>query len=172
MLEGEMVRLREYHKEDIPTVWKYINDPVIRELLIPGIPFPWKLEEEEKWYEEQNAKGDIYNFAIEKKTDGKYIGGCGVNSVDWKNSVATVGIFLGKEFLSQGYGTDAMKALVKFTFNQMNIHKVMLHVFSFNKRAIQSYEKVGFKIEGTLREQIFRDGKYYDETIMGILRND
>ncbi len=172
MFEGEMVRLREYHKEDIPTVWKYINDPEIKGLLNPGIPFPWKLEEEEKWYEEQNAKGDLYNFAIEKKTDGKYIGGCGINNIDWKNSVATVGIFLGKEFLSQGYGTDAMKVLVEFIFNQVNIHKVVLHVFSFNKRAIRSYEKVGFKIEGTLKEQIFRDGKYHDEIIMGILRGD
>ena len=172
MLEGEMVRLREYHKEDIPTVWKYVNDPEIKRTLVPGIPFPWKLEEEEKWYEEQNAKGDTYNFAIEKKADGTYIGGCGINNVDWKNSVATVGIFLGKDFLSQGYGTDAMKVLVKFIFDQMNIHKVILHVFSFNKRAIRSYEKVGFRIEGTLREQIYRDGKYYDEVIMGILKED
>jgi len=172
VLEGKLVRLREYHKDDIPTLWKFVNDVEIRKNLISGIPYPWRFEEEEKWYEEQSAKGDLYNFAIERKEDEKYIGGCGITKVDWKNSVATVGIFLGKKYLSQGYGSDAMRVLVKFIFDQMNIHKVILHAFSFNKRAIRSYEKVGFKVEGNLRKQIFRDGKYHDEVIMGLLKGE
>ncbi len=167
-----MVRLREYHRDDIQTTWEYVNDPEVRGFLVPGIPFPWKREEEDRWFEEQNSRGDTYNFAIAKLDDDSYLGGCGINSVDWKNSVATVGIFLGKDFWSQGYGTDAMKTLVGFAFGQMNLNKVKLHVFSFNGRAVRSYEKVGFKIEGTLREQIYRNGRYHDEIIMGILRRE
>lgn len=172
MLEGEKVKLREYRKEDIPKAWEYFNDPDVRRFLNPGIPFPLKLEDEEKWYEEQTSRKDTYNFAIVIKDTGEYIGGCGINSVDWKNRHACVGIFLGKPLWSKGYGTDAMKVLVNFIFSQMNINKVYLNVFSFNQRAIKSYEKCGFKVEGVLREHIYRDGKYHDEYIMSILRSE
>jgi RimJ/RimL family protein N-acetyltransferase len=172
LLEGEKVKLREYRKEDIPKAWEYFNDPDVRRFLNPGIPFPLKLEDEEKWYEEQTSRKDTYNFAIVIKDTGEYIGGCGINSVDWKNRHACVGIFLGKPFWSKGYGTDAMKVLVNFIFSQMNINKVYLNVFSFNQRAIKSYEKCGFKVEGVLREHIYRDGKYHDEYIMSILRSE
>ncbi len=173
IFQGKLVRLRDYHKEDLPIVWKYVNDWEVKKYLALDVPLPWKFEEEEKWYEELSSRNPShYSFAIERISDSQYIGGCGINELDWKNSVATVGIFLGKPFLSQGYGTDAMEVLTNFIFSEMNIHKVMLHVFAFNERAIKSYKKVGFKIEGTLRSQIFRDGKYHDEIIMGILKEE
>lgn len=169
---GKKIRLRAYRKEDAEYAWSYINDEEIRRFLVPGIPFPITLMEEEKWIEGQSSSSDTYNFAIETLDEGKYIGGCGINNLDWKNSVATVGIFLGKGYLSKGYGTDAMNTLVGFIFDQMNINKVKLHVYAFNERAIKSYKKCGFKLEGTLRQEIFRDGRYYDEYVMGILREE
>ncbi|OQY09032.1 MAG: GNAT family N-acetyltransferase [Marinitoga sp. 4572_148] len=173
MIEGKFVRLRAYSKNDLKKALEYINDYEIKKFLTPGIPFPYKMEDEEKWYENINPNGKgIYDFAIELKETNEYIGGCGINNVDWKNSVATVGVFIGKPFFNKGYGTEAMDLLVDFVFNEMNMNKVKLHVFSFNKRAIKSYEKVGFKVEGVLREQIFREGKYHDEIIMGLLRRE
>ena len=173
MYTGEKVRLRAYAKEDIPKAQAYINDSEIKRCLTPGVPFPLTLEEEYKWFEKQTAFQDTYNFAIEELEEGKYIGGCGINQLDWKNSVATVGIFIGnKDYLSKGYGTDAMNVLIRFVFEQMNINKIKLHVYSFNKRAVRSYEKCGFKLEGTLRQEIFRDGQYHDEYIMGILKEE
>ena len=62
--------------------------------------------------------------------------------------------------------------IVRFIFNEMNIHKVKLGVYSFNKRAFKSYEKCGFTVEGTLRDEIYREGKYHDIITMGILRNE
>ena len=139
----------------------------------PGIPYLYTLENETKWYEGLSADKDQYSFAIETIEEEKYIGGCGVNSVDWKNSIAVIGIFIGdKNYWDKGYGTDAMKILVKFIFEQMNINKVKLNVYGFNERAIRCYEKCGFKKEGTLRQEIFRDGKYHDEYIMGILKEE
>lgn len=173
MYTGEKVRLREYRKEDITKAWEYINDPETKKLLNPRIPFPITLEEETKWFEERSSSKDEYNFAIETLGDEKYIGGCGINAVDWKNSVATVGIFIGdKECWGRGYGTDAMKVLMTFIFEQMNIHKIKLNVFSYNERAIKSYEKCGFRVEGRLRQELFRDGRYCDELVMGILKEE
>lgn len=173
MYTGKKINLRAYKKEDVPFAQKFMNDPEVKGLLWPGVPFPLTLEEEEKWFEGISSHGDTYNFAIETLEEKKYIGGCGINSVDRKNSIAIVGIFIGdKEYWSKGYGTDAMRTLVGFIFNEMNINKVKLGVYSFNERAIKSYEKCGFKREGTLRQEMFRNGKYHDVIVMGILREE
>jgi RimJ/RimL family protein N-acetyltransferase len=172
VLKGRKVYLREYRKEDIVLAHEYINDYEVKRMLVPGIPFPLRLEEEEKWYDSQSSSKDTYSFAIAKIEDNEYIGGCGINEVDWKNSVVTVGIFIAKKFWNEGYGTDAMRILLRFVFEQMNINKAKLNVYSFNRRAIRSYQKCGFRIEGTLRQEIFRDGSFHDEIIMGILKDE
>lgn len=173
MYTGEKVKLREYRKEDVIMAQKYMNDPELKRLLTPRIPYLYTFEDEQKWYDNLSANKDIYSFAIETLNDNNYIGGCGVNKIDWKNSVAEVGIFIGdKDCWGKGYGTDAMKVLIEFIFNQMNINKIKLNVYSFNGRAMKSYEKCGFVKEGTLRQELYRDGKYYDIIIMGLLKED
>lgn len=173
MYIGEKIRLRAYKREDAPLAQEYLNDWEVKRLLTPGIPYPILLEEEEKWVSNQSAFNDTYSFAIETLEDGKYIGGCGTNKVDWKNSTAVVGIFIGnKDYWGKGYGTDAMKVLIKFIFEQMNLNKIKLDVYSFNERAIKSYKKCGFKVDGVLRQEIFRDGEYHDEYVMSILKEE
>ncbi len=79
MLEGELVRLRAYRREDIDKVLRYINDPEVKKYLIPGIPFPLRKEDEEKWYQNLDAfSTKSYSFAIETLSDEEYIGGCGI----------------------------------------------------------------------------------------------
>jgi len=86
--------------------------------------------------------------------------------------VATIGIFLGQPFWNKGLGTEAVRILIEFAFGELNVNKIKLQVFSFNKRAIRSYEKNGFKIEGVLREEVYRNGQYYDEIVMGLLASE
>ena len=74
MLKGRLVYLREYRKSDIALAHKYINDYEVRRMLVPGIPFPLRLEEEEKWYDSQSAFKDTYNFAVSKIENDEYIG--------------------------------------------------------------------------------------------------
>ena len=76
-----------------------------------------------------------------------------------------------KDYWGKGYGTDTMKTLITFIFNNMNINKIRLSTFSFNERAIKSYKKCGFTVEGVLKNEIFKDGKYYDEIIMSIFKD-
>jgi len=173
MYLGEKVKLRAYKKEDIELACKYMNDFEVKRFLAPGIPYPMMLEQENKWFDSLTSAKDSYSFAIEDLITGQYIGGCGINEIDWKNSIATIGIFIGdKSFWNNGYGTDAMKVLLKFIFEQMNVNKVKLCVYSFNPRAKKCYEKSGFILEGTLREELFRDGKYHDVYLMSILKRE
>lgn len=173
MYTGKLVTLRAYDVKDAAQAMAFVNDPEVKRLMHPGIPYPIPFEEEKNWVLGQSAFKDAYSFAIETLEEGRYIGGCGINHIDWKNSVAIVGIFIGDKALwGKGYGTDAMAVLIRFIFEQMNINKIRLHVYAFNERAIKSYQKNGFVIEGILREEIFRDGRHYDEVVMGILKED
>jgi len=173
MFDGKKVRLRAYRKEDIPQALEYINDPEVKRNLVIGVPFPLRLEDEEKFYNDLGSFKDNYSFAIETLDGSNYIGGCGMNQVDWKNRYAVVGIFIGDEqYRGKGYGSDAMRILLRFIFDEMNMNRVKLFVFSFNQRAIKSYLKCGFKQEGTQRQEMFRDGQYHDTIVMGILRSE
>jgi len=171
MFEGKLVRLREYRKDDLPLKLSYINDPEVLKYLEPGIPYPVTYNEELRWFDSISAFKDTYRFAVETVSGGSYIGDCGINSIDWKNSIAGVSIFIGSDdYRGKGYGTEAMQLLISFIFNQLNINKIRLYVYSFNERAIRSYEKCGFKKEGVLRQEIFRNGEYHDVIAMGLLR--
>jgi len=173
MYVGEKVRLRGVKSEDVQLAYEYMNDLDVVPNLNPGIPYPMTLEREKAWFESQKEMKDTYNFSIETLDEGLYIGGCGINEFDWKNGTATVGIYIGhKDYKSKGYGTDAMKVLLNFLFMQTNINRVELFVYSFNERAIKSYRKNGFIEEGRARQRIFRNGRYHDEIMMGILREE
>ncbi len=170
MYYGEKVCLRAYKEEDIPIATALVNDKELKKFLVTNIPFPMSPWEEETWVKSQKStEAGNYNFAIEDIKTKKYIGGCGIQNVNWLARVATVGIMIGdKEYWGKGYGTDAMMVLTNFIFQDMNIHKIRLSTFSFNVRAKKCYEKCGFEVEGTLKDEIFKDGKYYDEIIMSV----
>jgi RimJ/RimL family protein N-acetyltransferase len=82
-------------------------------------------------------------------------------------------IFIGdKRFWNQGYGTEAMRLMVSHGFNDLNFHRIFLHVFDTNPRAVRSYEKVGFQHEGRLREARYLEGRYVDVLVMSILKSE
>jgi len=171
MFKGEKVILRSYEKKDIDRAHALFNDYETRSFLDPGVILPMSHEEEEKFIELcRSNKEKGYNFAIET-LEGEYIGGCGYFGLETKNRHTYIGIaIVDKKYWGRGYGTDAMKVLINFLFNELNIHKILLKVYSYNKRGIACYKKLGFIEEGYLREQIFRDGSYHDEMIMSLFR--
>lgn len=89
------------------------------------------------------------------------------------NRTATLGIFIGnKKYLSKGYGTEAIRLILDYGFNYMNLHSVKLNLLSFNERALKCYKKCGFRETGKIRENRFINGKYYDTISMDILENE
>ena len=167
MIHGQKTRLRRIEREDIPTFVRWFNDPDVREFLL--INRPLSMAEEEQWFERQLQAGDSEIFAIEA-SDGVHIGNIGLHDIDLNNRHAEMGIMLGeKDYWSQGYGSDAICTLLRFAFDEMNLHRVFLKVFEDNSRAIRAYEKCGFQHEGRLREAVYRKGRYWDELLMSVL---
>lgn len=174
MYSGKLVKLRAYKEEDIEKAVEFINDEEVKKFLDSNIPFPMTKWQEEEWVRSRKANADFtYDFAIEDLETGKYIGGCSINECDVKNRTCTIGIMIGdKEYWSKGYGSDALKVLIKFIFEEVNMNKIKLKVFSFNTRAIACYKKVGFKEEGILKKELYRNGKYHDEILMAIFKSE
>lgn len=174
MYYGEKVKLRAHKKEDIYKMYEFLNDAELKNVYDTAIAFPMTLEQVESDYDEETVEKDgKYSFAIEHIETKKYIGSCIITETDFVARFAKVGIIIGdREFLGKGLGTDAMKVLIKFIFDEMNMNKVKLEVFSHNVRAFKSYEKCGFKVEGVLREEGFKNGAYRDLVLMSILRRE
>jgi RimJ/RimL family protein N-acetyltransferase len=174
MISGESVRLRGVEESDIDKFVTWLNDPeVIQNLLIF---WPLTMKQEEKWFEEL-SKREPYEqpLAIEIKTDTGWelVGNSSLQKFDWITRCAEAGIFIGnKAHWGKGFGSEAMKLLLQFGFNRLNLNRIYLHVFETNPRAIRSYEKVGFKHEGRLRQDFYKNGQYIDVLIMGILRSE
>lgn len=164
---GGRIRLRAIERSDIPTFVRWINDPeVIRNLLLY---LPISQAQEEQWFEDYLRDTNRHIFGIET-LQGKLIGNVALEHVNWKDRCAELGIVIGeKDHWDQGYGTEAVRALLGFAFREMNLHRVFLRVFEDNVRAIRCYEKCGFQHEGRLREAEFSNGRYRDELLMGIL---
>ena len=109
---------------------------------------------------------------VDKETD-KLIGNCGLNAINTLHRKASFGIFIGDQnYWNKGFGTEATKLVLDYAFNILNLHNIQLEVFSFNKRAINSYQKAGFKTIGRRREAIILAGEKYDEIYMDILADE
>ena len=139
---------------------------------------PIQLSSEKKikeWAEKRFEKGlqpDRYSFTVRTLNEDKLIGflGLGINLI---HSEAWVGIGIGeREFWGKGYGTDMMKLCLQYVFTELCVERVSLGLHEYNPRALRSYEKCGFRLEGRTRQDIMREGRRTDTLWMGILREE
>ena len=174
MIQGERTRLRRVEKDDLPRCVQWLNDPEVRDGL--AIYYPVNQAFEERWFDAAlDREPAAQPFAIEAATESAkiLIGICSLHEIDWRNRAAQLGILIGdKAFWGRGYGTDALRTLVRWSFSELNLHRAWLKVYEDNARALRSYQKVGFKQEGRLREDRFHKGRYFDTLVMSILRTE
>jgi RimJ/RimL family protein N-acetyltransferase len=169
MIHGERTVLRAIERDDLPNYVQWLNDPAV--LAYFGNLIPMSLAQEERWYENMLQDPRQCNFAIE--LEGQHIGGAGFGSIDGRNRSAEVGLFVGlPDSWDQGLGRDVLEALLRFGFEQMNLHRIYLRVFADNARAVHLYETVGFRHEGCWRQAEFRHDCYHDLLWMSILRGE
>jgi len=128
-----------------------------------------------EWIEkntEDGFKPERHSFSIRSLTDDKLIGFLGL-WVELIHAEVWVGIGIGeRDYWGKGYGTDAMKLCVRFSFMELGAHRVSLGLFEYNPRALRSYEKAGFRLEGRTRLDMLREGQRTDSLWMGILREE
>ncbi len=173
MWRGEKVALGPVQREYLPKYVEWLNDWEVSQFLAPGVPSPLTLEDELAWFERQRGEKDAIVLAILALPDRQVIGNCGLHRIDFKNRSAVFGIFIGdKNYWSKGYGTDATRTLLRYSFDQLGLNRVELDVYEFNPRAMRAYEKAGFRLDGIRRQALYRNGQFYSIHLMGILREE
>jgi len=174
MIYGERIRLRGVERSDLPQFKEWLNDPEVIEGL--GMYLPLSMSDEEQWFEGMSKRDPVEKpLAIDIREDNgwRLIGNTSFFNLEWTNRSAELGIFIGdKSLWNKGYGTETVCLLLRHGFEALNLHRIYLRVYSTNPRARRSYEKAGFVLEGTLREAVYRHGKYVDMHVMSVLRSE
>lgn len=169
-LEGERLFLSPISMDDLEQYTAWMND-LSMTINLGNASAPISLASEKEYLEKLAREG--HNYAIILKSSEMLIGNCSLFNINPVNRTAEVGIFIGDEkHRGQGYGTEALELLLVYGFKILNLNNIMLKVFSFNQRAIKSYEKAGFRVFGRRSQAYFVNGKYYDEVMMEALAQD
>ncbi len=174
LLRGTLVRLTH---EDPQTLGKiqsqWYADSEFSRLLDWDPARYFSAKSVEKWIEKEYENDRNISFTIRLLETDQVIGMIGLDGISWTHGDTFVGIGLGgRENWGKGYGTDAMKVILRYAFTELNLRRVTLDVFEYNQRGVRSYEKAGFVIEGRCRGMILREGRRWDVIFMGILRED
>ncbi len=170
-LRGSLVGLRPVEEGDLDRCYVWLNDwDVIR---FTSSWMPKTIGAERAWLTKDRSHNDDFSFAVVRLSDGLHVGNGGIHQVDWQGRCATMGLIIGdRTAQDRGLGRETEALLLRFAFMRLNLHRVQASVYSNNPRSRHVAELVGLRHEGTRRQRIFRDGKYYDEDVFGILRSE
>lgn len=172
ILTGERVRLRPPAERDLPLFVRWLNDPDVRYWLALSDRPELTMEAEWEWYERMRGSESDVVWVIETE-DGKPIGTVGLHNIDEANGRALLGIAVGeKACWGRGYGTQAIRQVLRYAFGELGLRRVELHTDEDNRRGIRCYEKCGFVREGLLRAYRPRRGQPVGAVVMAVLRED
>jgi len=170
---GSRVRLAPLTQADVPTLARWQQDSEYLRLLAAEPAFPKNEQQVSEWVRDGQRGRDNFLLGIRTQTDDELIGFIELGEVSWTHRNSWVAIGIGERgYWGRGYGQEAMSLLLDFAFNELNLHRVQLTVYSYNERAIRLYEKLGFQREGSHREFLLRDGRYHDMLLYGVLSHE
>lgn len=168
---GEKIVLRAIEEKDRDMFLELINDSET-EKMIGGKSLPVSSFEQEQWIKNQINDNSNIRFVITKKGDDEGIGTIILSDVDYINGTAQVHIKLTKQNgRGQGYGTDALKAIVSYAFYELRLNCIYSEVLSYNSISQKLFEKCNFKRDGVLRSRIFKNNEYLDVIAYSLLKN-
>lgn len=171
MLEGKFLYLRTVEDKDMENIYKSCQDEEF--LYMTGTRHSFTLDEISNKYNQFSEDPTRYDFVICLVNSNEVIGDLAVLNIDLENKKAGFRISLhNKNFINKGYGTEATKLALKFTFEQLKLNRLELEVFSHNIRGIKAYKKVGFKKEGVLRQSLYMNNTFSDEILMAQLSEE
>jgi len=172
VLTGERTRLRPRVEEDLPLFVRWYSDAEVRHWLhMSETPPATEQSERNRWerYREDAAR---IGWVIET-LDGTPIGNIALVDIDWLHGRCELGVSIGeKSHWGRGYGTDAIRCVLRHAFETVHLRRVELITDVDNARGIRCYEKAGFVREGVLRQHRLRYGEPLDMVLMAALAGE
>lgn len=166
MLQGEVVTLTSLHPADAEQLFAWINDPgLVRQ---SSSYTPVHYNGHKAWFRAVTQQPGAVIFAV--RVGERLIGSCQLFDISPVHRSAELQIRIGDSAATgRGYGTDAVKTLLRFAAQDAGLHSVWLRVYANNQRAIRCYEKAGLTRCGCLRQAAFVDGQWLDTVLMQIV---
>jgi len=172
-LDGSIIKLCPMRKQDLQIYLKWLNNFEMVNYLMPHTPISEQIEDATLDKMVNADPADSVNLGIWLKEPEKLIGNLGLLRIDNRSRHAMLGIFIGeKDNWSKGYGTEAMRLVLEYGFKTLNLRKIWLAYMGHNDRGKAAYDKLGFKEIGRHREHQYIDGKYEDEVIMEVFKEE
>lgn len=171
-LEGEIVRLREIHEEDLP-MFVELRDDLATQAWSRTLPTDYTVEmiRRRYWDRDFSFRRDDGIFIVEVKATGESAG-----MVTYSGLVdrmeATWGLAIHQDFWGTGVGVDVGETLLHFLFVELGLRVVRLNTQTENERAVAAFEKLGFKVAVRWPDAIFKAGRRADNLSMDILREE
>jgi UDP-4-amino-4,6-dideoxy-N-acetyl-beta-L-altrosamine N-acetyltransferase len=168
MLNSNKVILKGVEELDLESLRNWRNNPSLRKYFREHKDIT-KIDQS-NWYKKILSDKNQYNFSI--FAENNLIGHCGLYYINWINRSAEFGIYIGNNnYRNGGYGSDALRTLIKYGFNDLNLNKIWCEVYK-NNEALHVYKHIGFKHEGTLRDNYYNEGRYWDSDILSMLKKE
>lgn len=172
-LVGQLVYLRPLERTDLGERYQsWINDRDVARYLETS-HFPQTLAAMEAFYDSVAKSRDNIFLAIVDRATDLHIGNIKLGPINWIHRNAALGLLIGeRDYWGRGFGTEATRLVVEHAFYNLNLQRVDLGVYPEHSAAVRMYEKIGFKVEGRLRQALFHEGAYKDHLLMAILRDE
>jgi UDP-4-amino-4,6-dideoxy-N-acetyl-beta-L-altrosamine N-acetyltransferase len=169
MITGETISLRPLELRHLEKTREWANDPELMRLLNRALPI--SDGEHKQWFASLKERKDCIYFAIETNAQAVHVGNIWLWNIDPRHRHAELRIVIGNDtYTGKGAGTEAITRLCHYAFEQLNLHKIYAHVLAINPRARRAFEKAGFVLEGTLRDDRWTGESYTDVYLLGTLR--
>ena len=167
ILKGEGMYIRMMIEEDTELIVKWRNQDFVRKNFIYQQPFT--IEGHHKWVENMINTGRGVQFIICTDEDVP-VGSAYLRDIDREHRKAEYGMFLGeKEGFGHGYGSQAAALLIQYSFEELDLHKVMCRILAENISSRKSCTKAGYKEEAYLKDEVFLEGKFKDMVFMACI---
>lgn len=163
--------LRKWKSGDEESLVKNANHFIVWKFLKDSFPHPYTIDNAREWLKVVNSSEREYHMAID--VDGKAVGCIGlVFRDDVYRCNAELGYWLGPDYWNRGIMSRAVKQIVDFAFENYNINRIYARVFEGNGASVRVLEKAGFVREALLHKAVYKNDKFLDEYIFGMLRKD
>ncbi|MEM7572996.1 MAG: GNAT family N-acetyltransferase [Bacteroidota bacterium] len=161
--------LRQITESDLPNIYRGLSHP--RVIPYYGVSYD-SLEATQAqmdWYASLEKEGTGIWWAVCEKDSGAFIGAGGLNDLSKEHRRAEIGFWLLPEYWGQGYMQEAMQAIIDYSFEGLNLHRIEGYVETENTNCQRGIAKLGFKNEGTMVDCEWKNGRFISVMVFALL---
>ena len=172
-LHTERLSLRAMHPIDAEDMFDYARRPEVTKYLL------WREHEDISFTRDylayigrRYALGDFYDWAIIDRESRRMIGTCGFTKIDTANNSAEIGYVLNPDFHRRGFGSEAVRRILKFGFEELGVNRIEARFMQGNEASLALMMSVGMTFEGYMRDLVLAKGSYRTVGVSSILRSE